>query len=197
MIREDAFLGIERLATEDIAYREPPTELRAAGSLDEVDSSGERLSSEEIESIEVGGGEATMDRADSEESDDEPRRRRRRRRGRRSKERGEKQSDLEDADEEVTGFADEAIVRSGEDQRADEGRREERSRGDKRRIETDEEEDAEDRGDGPRSNKNLHREVTPWAEAIGIIVNSNLEARARAPSGGAARGRWTKGDRRG
>jgi hypothetical protein len=36
----------------------------------------------------------------------------------------------------------------------------------------------------------LHREVTPWTEAIGFIVSANLEARARNP------GRWGKSDRR-
>jgi hypothetical protein len=41
-----------------------------------------------------------------------------------------------------------------------------------------------------RPSKNLHREVTPWAEAIGFIVGANMEARARSP------GRWGKSERR-
>jgi hypothetical protein len=47
-----------------------------------------------------------------------------------------------------------------------------------------------------RPNKNLHRECTPWAEAIGFIVDANMEARARSPGGGSQRGRWGKGERR-
>jgi hypothetical protein len=54
----------------------------------------------------------------------------------------------------------------------------------------DEDDELDAREDTGRTNKNLHREVTPWAEAIGFIVNSNMEARARSP------GRWGKNERR-
>ena len=107
------------------------------------------------------------------------------------KERGEKQPDRDDADDQEMDLIDD------EKDRGDEIEGRESSRGEPRRTSSDEDGDQDEREDGIRSNKNLHREVTPWAEAIGFIVNSNLEARARAPSGGAPRGRWTKGDRRG
>jgi hypothetical protein len=49
--------------------------------------------------------------------------------------------------------------------------------------------------DDDRSVKSGARDITPWEEAIGIIVAANMEARARSPkgSGGPSRGRGGRG----
>jgi hypothetical protein len=198
VMREDAFLGIERLAMEDIAVHEsvePPAEPR-----DESEGRDDAGIGEEITSIVIGGDEEPRDRvhdadrAESEESEFQHKRRRRRRRGRRVKERDaeSQRADIEAADEELDDS------RRERDEEADEDRPQRARRSDarveKRSVEEDGD-DLDDDEDAPRPNKNLHKEVTPWAEAIGYIVSANMEARARNPGGG-QRGRWGKGDRR-
>ena len=54
--------------------------------------------------------------------------------------------------------------------------------------------EGDDQENGHSRNKSLHKDVTPWVEAVGIIVSANLETRARNPGNG-NRGRW-KGERR-
>ncbi len=48
--------------------------------------------------------------------------------------------------------------------------------------------DLEEANGGP-SDKNSHRAIPPWEEAIGYIVSVNMEARAKNPKSGAPRGR--------
>jgi hypothetical protein len=180
--REDAFLGIERLATEDIVGRPPAsTEARMEDSVEERE---ENLLGEEIGSIEIGGhddddeGEAPP----ASESDVQRKRRRRRRRGRGSKERfadkGPADVSTEDADDDTEAFGHDR------DQMPD-------ARVMRQRDKTDADDDDLDEPDeSGRPSKNLHREVTPWAEAIGFIVSTNMEARARSP------GRGGKNERR-
>jgi hypothetical protein len=196
VMREDAFLGIERLAMEDIAIHkahEPADEPGAAPHGQDEFEIGDEIG-DEITSIEI-GGEEIFDRAERDESDAAPKRRRRRRRGRRSKERT---ADSESADLE----SDDAALEDEEHEEADEAaedrparQRRAGSQNARGRAVRGRDSEAEDGDDTERPNKNLHREVTPWAEAIGYIVSANLESRARSPSGG-QRGRWGKGDRR-
>lgn len=56
-------------------------------------------------------------------------------------------------------------------------------------------EEPADTGESPRSK---HRNVTSWSEAIGMLVDGNLEARAKSGNGGGrSRGRGRGGRRRG
>ena len=198
VMREDSFLGIERLAMEDISVHEaiePRTEPR-----DEAEDRDDSEIGEAITSIEIGGDEEPMDRvqdrhrAETEEEEVQRKRRRRRRRGRRVKERdGESpRADSEVAEE------DPDISRRDENEEVEDDRLQRPRRSDarveKREVEEDDD-DLDDEDDAPRPNRNLHKEVTPWAEAIGYIVSANMESRARNPGGG-QRGRWGKGDRR-
>jgi hypothetical protein len=65
--REDAFLGIDRLATEDIVGHEPPALLQPT---EEADAYPEEISlDEEITSIEIGGDEEHGQRAPAGESE--------------------------------------------------------------------------------------------------------------------------------
>jgi hypothetical protein len=192
-MREDAFLGIERLAMEDITAHEPvETRPKSRGDAEDRDDAD---IGEEITSIVIGGDEEPMDqspdveRTDADESEAQRKRRRRRRRGRRVKERN---GEPDGAEAEAAG-ADLDDDRSEVDE--DRPHRQRRPGVQKRRDEENGD-DLEDDDDRARPNKNLHREVTPWAEAIGYIVSANMEARARSPGGG-QRGRWGKGDRRG
>jgi len=55
-------------------------------------------------------------------------------------------------------------------------------------------EDAEEEEDSPRDAKEDkedkigHRAIPTWEEAVGLIVTTNLEARAKRPNGGSSRG---------
>jgi hypothetical protein len=192
-MREDAFLGIERLATEDLTLHESVESKPEAR--DRADDRDESDIGEEITSIEIGGEEETVDGAESIESEAQRKRRRRRRRGRRVKGRGEP----ERGDSETTDTESDSDTRDEVEQEEDEDRPQRRRRPEagveKRQDDEDEDDDLDDGEEGARPNKNLHREVTPWAEAIGYIVSANMEARAKSPGGG-QRGRWGKGDRR-
>jgi hypothetical protein len=180
--REDAYLGIDRLATEDIVGRPPAAaEERREDSIEDR----EDISlGEEIRSIEIGGDEDDDESAPASESDVQRKRRRRRRRGRGSKERsadkGRTDVSTDDADEDIEAF--------GHDRGQGADARDLRERDNADADEDDDELDVTD--DSGRPSKNLHREVTPWAEAIGFIVSNNMEARARSP------GRWGKNERR-
>lgn len=178
--REDAFLGIDRLATEDIVGR-PPAAAEERRE-DSVEDREEISLGEEIRSIEIGGDEDDDESAPVSEADKERKRRRRRRRGRGSKERsadkGRVDVSTDETDEDTEAFG------RDRDERPD--AREMRQR-DKADADDDELDEPDDNG---RPSKNLHREVTPWAEAIGFIVSTNMEARSRSP------GRWGKNDRR-
>jgi ribonuclease E len=113
--------------------------------------------------------------SDDESRDDERKgRRRRRRRGRRKGREDEARSVGAERDSDGNGETDDLDAGDDESSRAG--------------GESDEHENGNSR------NKSLHKDVTPWVEAVGIIVNANLETRARNPGGG-NRGRW-KGDRR-
>jgi len=177
MTREDAILGIDRLATEDIVEHVTPEE--RSESATEPSEQDEGSFSEEITSVEV--GEAERDHEERIDGAEAPRRRRRRRRGGRSREGAA-------ADRDADGTA------------KDRPKRESRSAHAEKAIHDDADEDDDegelDEAGVVRPNKNLHRECTPWAEAIGFIVDANMEARARSPGGGSPRGRWGKGERR-
>lgn len=126
-------------------------------------------------------GEETLAREageEEEESDEEARKRHRRRRRGRRRGRGEKVEKGE-------------RVESREER---EGERLDRHRDAEEAI-GDEDEDEEE-GDEAGRSKNLHRDVTPWAEAIGFIVNTNMEARGRHPGDGHRGHRGGKRERR-
>jgi hypothetical protein len=174
--REDAFLGIDRLATDDIVGHEPPS---TSQPLEEPVEDREGISlGEELTSIEIDGDEENGEPAPSSESEVQRKRRRRRRRGRGSKEQSADRSRADDSGPDTEDDSD--------------APRRERLRPAGREEQRPEAEDIDDdlEEDTGRPNKNLHREVTPWAEAIGFIVNTNMEARARSP------GRWGKSERR-
>jgi hypothetical protein len=189
VMREDAYLGIERLATEDLTQFDAGTAEPARETADAREEDDELFVGEEISSIEI----AHPDEADRETEDSElpAKRRRRRRRGRRSQERpasaAPAHDETFDEDDEDDGI--------DEDEDAVEGDERERVRPGKRRLAAADS-GGESGREGDRSNKNLHREVTAWSEAVGYIISTNMEARARNPSAG-QRGRWNRGDRRG
>jgi hypothetical protein len=185
--REDAFLGIERLSTEDIVGREGPASDAAStagrADMDETILREEGITiGEEITSVEIGGETENGESEEREYPEMAPKRRRRRRRGRRSREpadgaqQGEGEGEGEGTE---TGESDERAPRRARNEQVRAG-------------EGENDDDDDDRDDETRSNKNLHREVTPWAEAIGFIVNANMEARGRS-GGDGGRGRWGKG----
>jgi hypothetical protein len=176
--REDAFLGIDRLATEDIVGHEPSAAVQPA---EEPSADQEDISlGEEITSIEIGGDEENGETAPASESEVQRKRRRRRRRGRGVKERSagraRDDSPFDAEDDAETPRTDRPPRPAAHDE--------------KRHDMADEDDELDEQEETGRPNKNLHREVTPWAEAIGFIVNANMEARARSP------GRWGKSDRR-
>ena len=178
--REDAFLGIERLATEDIVDREaagrevpPDVDSELDREMDrELDS--DVVDRDEITAVEFGGDE---EHSQAEESEQSRQRRHRRRRGRRSRGRSE------GSPRGVTGEGrdDRSESRSGPHAESPEDEDEDEDEND---SETD---DAMEGEEAARPSKSLHREVTSWREAIGFIVNTNLEARARSPGGGQKR----------
>jgi hypothetical protein len=56
--------------------------------------------------------------------------------------------------------------------------------------EAEEDETEEDEAEeGVRSSKGSHRAIPTWEEAVGLIISTNLEARARNPSTGFSRSR--------
>jgi hypothetical protein len=183
--REDAFLGIDRLATEDIVGRPPAAdEERTEGAVEDRE---EISLGDEIRSIEIDADEDDGEPAPASESDKERKRRRRRRRGRGSKERSADKGRADVSTEETD--EDTETVRRDREPRPD--ARDMRQHDLRQRDDADADDDElEGPDDTGRPSKNLHREVTPWAEAIGFIVSTNMEARARSP------GRWGKNERR-
>jgi ribonuclease E len=151
--------------------------------------------------------EADVETEEGEPSGDEERRPRRRRR--RRTRRGEKPSreqaeaadeadeseteDEEDAAASVSEFADDLFL---EDEDETEEREERPRRGRRRRpaaaedeaaeIDEDEEEDELDSGGEPRP---AHRKIPTWEDAVSVVVDLNLESRARSPGGGGRRRR--------
>ena len=174
VLREDAFLGIDRLATEDLVGHEPPVAEQRRE--DRTEDRDDISLGEEITSIEIGGDEDNGDPAAAGESDLQRRRRRRRRRGRGSKERssdrtrGDDSAADEDDDAEMPRHDRAPLAEIGDENRRD-------------AADEDDEFDAQEE-DTERPSKNLHREVTPWAEAIGFIVSANMEARGEAQAAG-------------
>jgi hypothetical protein len=177
-MREDAFLGIERLVTDDIVDREGAGREAPPGvesELDrEIDSDLDSnvTDRDEITSVEFGSDEEL---SQAEDSDQSRQRRHRRRRGRRSKGRSDKSP---------RGASDEGRDDSSESRRGPPTDRLGDEDEDENGGETDE---ALDGDEATRPSKSVHREVTSWREAIGFIVNTNLEARARNPGGGQKR----------
>jgi ribonuclease E len=169
-------LGIERMATDDMLDLDVEP-MDDAETLSDLTVAREMaLESSDVEPK----GEAAPPEAEPEaDAEDEPQdderrgRRRRRRRGRRK------------------GRGDDARVTSADHDENGDGEAEDLGGGD---DDSSADVGTDDHEDGNSRNKSLHKDVTPWVEAVGIIVNANLETRARNPGGG-NRGRW-KGERR-
>jgi hypothetical protein len=54
----------------------------------------------------------------------------------------------------------------------------------------------EDETDGDQRAPRLgFRGIPTWEEAVGLIINKNIEARAKQPSGGSSHGRGNRGPR--
>jgi hypothetical protein len=174
--REDAVLGIERMATDDMLDLDVEP-MDDAETLSDLTVAREMaLESSGVEPKSEGAGTDVEPEAEAEEESQEEERRgrrRRRRRGRR-KGRGDEAHSTGGEHEDGNGEADDLGDDEDESAGAD--------------AETD------DHENGSSRNKSLHKDVTPWVEAVGIIVSANLETRARNPGGG-NRGRW-KGERR-
>ncbi len=148
----------------------------------------------------------------SEEEEDRPKRKRARRRRRGG--RGRKSADLE-ASNETASDADEKkaeeLAEDGDSPRP-KRRRRRRSRGsadggDGQSAAEDQLEEAvtgedNDEGENPRRGRQRHRNIPTWSEAIGMIVDSNLEERAKSPSkpqssrGGRGRGGRRRGGKK-
>ncbi|MDZ4821666.1 MAG: hypothetical protein SGJ20_22125 [Planctomycetota bacterium] len=189
----DESLGMQRLATDDLinVTAEPgPT----AGDFDSSDrnefADPDSLEHELGSEVDADGNRSEGSDSAGGKSDDEEgatRKRRRRRRGKRSSRAketsasGEKNAESSNAD----GF-------SGSEDDDDDN-------DDLPQMEADDGDDLDsddDDGDGAPRSRNLHRECTPWKEAIGHIVSANMEARLRNPSSAPSRGRGYRGGNR-
>ncbi len=158
--------------------------------------SEEEFSEPEAEEMALPGETAAQAPDEGEPRSDRPRRRRRRRGGdrRRDRERpGREQDDTETKVERTAsaeGFESEpSAVRSPAAEDRDAQALES--------LESDEEMGDEDLDELDKTDKEGHRAIPSWEEAVSHIVGRNLEARARKPDGGSSRSRGGRGRGRG
>lgn len=176
--------------------RTPDEEAEASAEVADVAS--------DVTEAEDAGGEQSIGEGEpsdetDEASEERPRRRRRRRRGRRSEAEGEQSdaAEVEDGEVEVAAVSETSASDEEDDNGEDRPRRRRRRRRKPRRdadetsgdatAETGELEEAVDKDEDARANPK-HRKIPSWAEAIDMIVQSNLTARAKSkPSRGRRR----------
>jgi hypothetical protein len=131
---------------------------------------------------------STVRERDRESGEGEPRRKRRRRRRGRNRA-GDKRPAGEDRERA-------AAVANDDDDDEDEFDEVDRPASDSLRAVADEEqESSDDRDDDDEPiDRDSHRSITTWEDAVGLIIAGNMEARARNPStGSSSRGRGGRG----
>ncbi len=150
--------------------------------------------------------------ADEDEEEDRPKRKRSRRRRRGG--RGRKSAEADATDEVASETGDEASEEATEESEISRPKRRRRRRSrttgegsDNQNAAEDQTEEAVISNDGedsenPKRGRQRHRNIPTWSEAIGMIVDSNLEERAKSPSkpqssrGGRGRGGRRRGGKK-
>ena len=207
----------------DLAFGETVEDVEEGDEEDEEDeepSAGSPIDDDEAEeALKFGASDVeqyaeTWEAPEKETTEEAPAARRRRRRGRRRR-RTEEDSDERSAaaDDSESGDADDAEAADAEDVEVAEtsdddaetarckGRRRRRRstpRDEDRETDDDAEDDsaADDDSEKGASSRNRNRKFPTWDEAVGIVIDANMESRAKQPSGG-SRGARNRGRGRG